>query len=244
MTEPTPDPPVARIEHVLRWRAWPTLLFITNLTLLLVAGIVSVTMKPQRPSGLPEDARARVVRDIIAGRIAVATGPMRWQAALLGGTPVANRAPDAAMLARVSEARAALEPVVRQHARDPRGHAALAALAMVTHDHVDAIHRYRAACERAPHYGEGRLGLGVALALLANRTPEVWQSRQLRLEAIAQFAAVDADDPLHSDAVHNRALLLAEVGRTREAARFAQRWLDSSATGEDIGALRDIAAAH
>jgi hypothetical protein len=206
----------------LHWPAWPTLLFGVNLTLLLTAGVVSLTMRPHRPQGLPEDAAARVVLNVLGRRIAVATGPLRWQAAVLGGTPVANRAPDAAMLHEVAAARASLEQVARRHPRDPRAQAALGALAMAAHDHAAAARFYRAACERAPHYGEGRLGLGVALALLAERTPELWQARQLRLEAIAQFAAVDAVDPLYDDALHDRALLLAEVGRPAESERFGR----------------------
>lgn len=241
MTEPTPSPlPTSSPQ---RWRALPAVLFATNLLLLLTAGIVSITMQPRRPSGLPDDAAARVVRDIVGRRIAVATGTLRWQAAVLGGAPVANHSPDAAMLKSVREARSSLEQVAKRHPRDPRAQAAIAALQLAVHDHVGAAHRYRAACERAPHYGEGRLGLGVALALLADRTPEIWQARQLRLEAIAQFAAVDAVDSLYTDALHDRALLLAEVGRTQEAARFARELLSRETSGVGHERMREIAAA-
>ncbi len=242
MTDPTPSPiPTSSPQ---RWRALPTVLFAANLTLLLTAGIVSITMQPRRPRGLPDDAAAQVVRNVVGGRIAVATGPLRWQAAVLGGAPIANHAPDAEMLTFVRGARSSLEQVARRHPRDPRAQAAIAALQLAVHDHAGAAHRYRAACERAPHYGEGRLGLGVALALLAERTPEIWQARQLRLEAIAQFAAVDAVDSLYTDALHDRALLLAEVGRTQEAARFARELLSRDATGVGHERMREIAAAQ
>lgn len=225
MTEPTLNPLPSAPPVRSRWRGWPTLLFATNLTLLLIAAIVSITMQPQRPYGLCDDAAARVVRNVIGRQVAVSTGPLRWQAAVLGGTPIANHSPSAAMLARVAEARSSLEQVARRHPRDPRAQAAIAAMAMAVHDHAGAARRYRAACERAPHYAEGRLGLGVALALLADRTPEMWQARQLRLEAIAQFAVIEPVDSLYHDALYDRALLLAEVGRTREAARYARELL-------------------
>ncbi len=243
MTDPTPSPPTSTPAARKRWRGWPTLLFITNLTVLLIAAIVSITMQPQRPVGLSDDAAARVVRNILGRRIAVSTGPLRWQAAVLGGTPIANHSPTASMLAWIAEARVSLEQVARRHPRDPRAQAAIAAMALAVHDHAGAAHRYRAACERAPHYGEGRLGLGVALALLADRTPEMWQARQLRLEAIAQFAAVDPVDSLYHDALYDRALLLAEVGRPREAARFARELLKRQATRPDNERMRQIAAA-
>ncbi|MEO5989745.1 MAG: hypothetical protein ABIU54_13135, partial [Candidatus Eisenbacteria bacterium] len=217
MTDSNPSPLPTKPPGRKRWRGWPILLFITNLTLLLVAAIVSITMEPKRPRGLSDDAAARVVRDVVGRRIAVSTGPLRWQAAILGGAPIENRSPDAAMIARVTEARSSLEQVAQRHRRDPRAQAAIAAMELAVHDHAGAAHRYRAACERAPHYGEGRLGLGVALALLADRTPEMWQARQLRLEAIAQFAAVDPNDSLYHDALYDRALLLAEIGRRAEA---------------------------
>ncbi len=242
MTEPPSQCEAAAAPNPLRWRALPTVLFITNLSLLLAAGISSLTMTPTRPKGLPDDAAASVVRNVVGRQIAVSTGSLRWQAAVLGGTPIENRSPDAAMLARISQARSSLAGVAKRHPRDPRANAALGAMALAVHDHTGAAHHYRAACERAPHYGEGRLGLGVALALRAELTPELWQGRQLRLEAIAQFAAVDAVDSLHRDALYNRALLLAEVGRGREAARYAKEWLVAPTTAADAAPMRELAS--
>jgi tetratricopeptide (TPR) repeat protein len=98
---------------------------------------------------------------------------------------------------------------------------------------------YREACERAPHYGEGRLGWGVALALDANRTREPWLRRALMLRAIAQFAAVDPTDPEYPHALFNRARLLNEVGRQEEATAFAQRYLALDANSAWATSLRD-----
>ena len=94
---------------------------------------------------------------------------------------------------------------------------------MVAHDYARAIARYRRACELSPHYGEGRLGAGVALALEAERTDEPWQARALRLQAIAQFAMVDSLDEEYALALYDRARVLADVGRTAEARFWARR---------------------
>jgi len=116
--------------------------------------------------------------------------------------------------------------------------AALGALALARHDYTAAATRYREACERAPHYGEGRLGWGVALALDASRTADPWQRRALTLRAIAQFAAVDASLPEYPHALYDRARLLAEVGRATEARTMADRYLALDPSGPWAERLR------
>jgi hypothetical protein len=49
--------------------------------------------------------------------------------------------------------------------------------------------------------------------------------RALLLQAVAQFAAVEAGDPADQAALFNRALLLAWVGRREEARRVAGSYL-------------------
>ena len=222
-------PPVAEIERQLKWRALPMMLFVVALAGLGALGVTSIVMKHRHPHGIPDDPYARRALIALAGRVPVSTPGLRFRAALLGGE-VLNRSADAAMLQLAAAARPALDAVHRRHPDDPRALAALAALDLAAHEDTRAAGRYRRACELAPHYGEGRLGAGVALALVAERTPEAWQSHALRLQAIGQFAMVDSLDPEFPLALFDRTLLLAETGRTREAAFWAARYrsLDDS----------------
>ena len=236
MSAPAP-PPVVELERRLRWPLLPALLFMLDLAALLALAIVTLVVPPRHPRGLCDDPRARAAADSLAGRVPVATGELRFSAAVLGGEP-ADHAPDTAELARVAAARPLLVAALRAHAGDPRAQAALAAADLVRHDEAAAVRRYRAACERAPRYGEGRLGLGVALALWAERTPDVWQARALRLEAIAQFAAVDPADAEYRPALYDRARVLLRVGRAAEAGRWARRYLALEPAGPWAERLR------
>jgi len=240
MTTPVPvptSPPVVAIERQLRWRVLPTLMFITCLGLLAVVGWVSLTMAHRHPHGLPDDPDSRAAAALVTGRVSVPTNALRFRSALLGGEP-ANRAADAAMLLRAKQARARLDAVRRRHPGEPRLLAAVAALDLAAHDYARAARRYRRACEMAPHYGEGRLGAGVALALDADRTPEPWQSRALRLQAIAQFAMVDSSDAEYMPALYDRALVLHDVGRQGEAAFYAGRYVARDGGSAWTAALR------
>ena len=156
--------------------------------------------------------------------LAVMTNGLRFTAAAFGGPPAVG-ANDAATLQRARESEQALERWVRAHPREPRARAALGALALVRHDYGTAETHFREACERAPHYGEGRLGWGVALALEAERTSDSWVRRALMLRAIAQFANVDSTEPEYRFALYNRAWLLSEVGRAVEARALAERFV-------------------
>jgi tetratricopeptide (TPR) repeat protein len=239
MTNPAPPGavPIAEIERRLKWRLLPTLLFGVILVLLLGMAIVSLTMQPRHPHGLPDDPDARAAVALLAGRVSAPTDDMRWRAAVLGGEPPTH-AGTAGMLARVAIARPALEAAHRRHRGDPRSLAALAALDIAVHDYARAAGRYRRACELAPHYGEGRLGAGVALALSAQHTPELWTSRALRMQAVAQFAMVDSVDDEYLLALYDRALVLAELGRAHESAFYADRFLAREPSGPHADALR------
>ncbi len=215
-------PPVAEIERRLRWRVLPAVLFLAVLAGLTTLGVAALFMRPSHPAGLPDDPEARRVSAVLAGRVAVPTNALRFTAAVLGGEP-RNHAADAHMLALAAAARPALEGVQRRHRGDPRALAALAALDLARHDYASALRRYRRSCELAPHYAEGRLGAGVALALEADRTPEPLQSRALRLQAIAEFTMVDTTDAVYPLALHDRVLVLTDVGNTREAGFWSAR---------------------
>ena len=233
---PLPEP-VAEFERRLKWRVLPTLLFIALLAGLLAMAVVSLTMQPKHPHGLPDDPDTRAAAAVLAGRVGPETDALRWRAAVLGGE-TEPRAASMAMHSLVAVARPALEVAHRRHRGDPRALAALAALDVAAHDYARAADRYRRACELAPHYGEGRLGAGVALALAADHTPEPWQSRALRLQAVAQFAMVDSVDDEYLLALYDRALVLTDVGRMREGAFYAARYWARDPAGPHAAALK------
>jgi hypothetical protein len=230
-------PPVVEIERHLKWRLLPTLLFIALLTLLAVATVASLVLRPQHPAGLPDDPDARRAATALAGRVALPVGPLRVRAAVLGGEP-ASGAPGTWALSLGESARPALEAARRRHPRDPRALAALGALDLMAARWAQAADRYRQACELAPHYGEGRLGAGVALACDADNTHDAWRARGLRLQAIAQFAQVDSLDAEYPLALFDRAFTLRFVDRPREAAFYARRYLARDDTSAWARALR------
>lgn len=235
-------PPVVELERRLRWPALPALRFLSFLAMLLTLAGLSLWLRPSHPTGLPDDAALLAATGLPDPTLGVATGELRYVSATLGGAP-ARHANDAAALERVRDAERALERWAREHPLEPRVRAALGALALVRHDHAHAATLYREASERAPHYSEGRLGWGVALALEAERTSEPWPRRALRLRAIAQFAAVDGEHPEYLPALYNRVRLLAEVDRVTEARSFARRYLEREPTGPWADRLRaDILA--
>ncbi len=230
-------PPVVELERRLRWPGWPTLLFLGILALLLSLVGMTLVMRPSRPRGLPEDAAVLAATGLPNPSLGVIASDLRFTAAAFGGPP-SSATNDAATLARTRESELMLERWARAHPREPRARAALGALALVRHDYAVAETRYREACERAPNYGEGRLGWGMALALDAARTSEPWPRRALMLRAIAQFAAVDRTEPEFLLALYNRARLLDEVGRATEARTMAKRYLAIEATGPWAERLR------
>jgi hypothetical protein len=216
-------PQVVELERRLRWPGWSTLLFLGFMAIFLILVISTLVTRPPRPRGLPDDAALLAATRLPDSSLGVLAPDLRFTAAALGGAP-AGATNDAATLARALESERTLARWARKHPREPRARAALGALALVRHDYAVAATRYREACERAPHYSEGRLGWGVALALDAARTSEPWERRALMLRAIAQFAAVDRSEPEYPFALYNRARLLAEVGRAVEARTMATRY--------------------
>ena len=230
-------PPVAEIERRLRWPALPALVFLGLMAGLLVVVALATWLRPDHPQGLPGDAALLATVRLPDASLGVIAPELRFRAAALGGD-AANHVNDAAELARVSEAEHVLAHWSRRHPGEPRVRAALGALALVRHDYAAAATHYREACERAPHYGEGRLGWGLALALDAARTGDAWLRRALMLRAIAQFAAVDRSDPEYPHALYNRAWLLAEVGRMNEARSMAERYLAIEPAGPWADQLR------
>ena len=236
-------PPVAEIERRLRWPALPALLFLGIMASFLALAAVTMWLRPERPSGLPEDATLLAAARLPDAALGVLAPEIRFRAAALGGNAV-ERANDAATLERVRDAERVLAHWARRHPGEPRVRAALGALALVRNDYAAAATHYREACERAPHYGEGRLGWGVALALDAERTREPWPRRALMLRAIAQFAAVDASEPEFPHALYDRARLLFDVGRRDEARALARAYLALDPASVWAGRLRGELAAR
>lgn len=229
------------IERHLRWRAWPTVLFVVNLSLLAVAAGVSLRMRPRHPVGLPDDPRAKVAAVTIGRDVTLATEGLRFRAALFGGE-VVDRQSSPDLRARAEMVAPLLEQAKRAHVLEPRTHTALAALDLLAFREHRAVERYHFACELAPHYAEARLGLGVALARLALREGDPLQARALRLQAVAQFAAVDTASAEYPLALYNRARLLAETGPASEAARFTNAYLAREPQGAWAEALRAAAS--
>jgi hypothetical protein len=97
---------------------------------------------------------------------------------------------------------------------------------------------YQAVLDRAPHYDEARLGLGVALALEAETHGDPAQARARRLRALAQFAAVREMDSLYAHGLYDRAVLLSRVRRPREAGRWGAVYLARDSTSPWAERLR------
>ncbi|MBI5708833.1 MAG: hypothetical protein HZC42_00770 [Candidatus Eisenbacteria bacterium] len=224
MPEPVSSsvPPVAEIERRLKWRALPVLAFLgLMLSLAVVAGL-SLLAPPRPLTGLPEDPDVAAARALVAGRLGFMTGELRFRSALTG-EPAAVSDP-AAAAALADRAAALLARARERHRRDGRLAVALAHLDLARRRYASAERGYRGVIERGVHSPEAHLGLGVTLALAAAAEPDPLRQRGLRLEAIAQLAAVRPEDAVCDAALYDRALLLAHVGRRDEARRMADEF--------------------
>jgi len=214
-----PAPPAAKPS----WNTRAVVLFVVILTLLMGIGLASSLYRPAPPSGLPSDPSVVAALELLGGSIEVEAGDLRFASSTGESRGVPNFA-DSARARRLTEAAFRLEQGRAKHRFDPRfdcllGHVALAS------DRLElAERRYRAALSLTPRYGEARLGLGVALARQAATDGERASERALRLQAIAQFAAVEEHDPFYRPALYDRVLLLLDVGRMAEARRLAEHY--------------------
>lgn len=230
--DPTPPPRATRPS----WNTRAVVLFVVILALLMGIGLTSWLYRPAAPSGLPQDSSVAEALDLLGGSIEVDAGALRYATSLGEGGNHAR--PQGARDRRLTEAAFRLEQGRARHRFDPRfdcllGHVALEA------DRLElAERRFRAALSLTPRYGEARLGLGVTLARRALAEGDRASSRGLRLQAIAQFAAVDEKDPFYLFALYDRVLLLLDVGRTEEAKRLARRYEELEPTSAWTDALR------
>ncbi len=216
--------PIAEIERRLQWRVLSVMSFVGILVGLAVVAAMSQFVPPRIVTGLPDDADLRAAALLTHGRTLLDAGPLRLHSEMLGdGATDGVFAPLERL--RATRALALVERAQSRHGWDARVWAAAGALELVHGDSRAAEHDYRAALDRAPHYGEARLGLGATLALRAALEPGPFRPRALQLAAIAQFAAVPRRDPVFELALWNRARLLRQVGRGDEARRTADDYL-------------------
>src|SRR5438477_6154867 len=176
--------PLADLERRLQWRMAPMVGFIAIVIGLAAVAVISELVPPAQVSGLPSDPDLAIAQSLAAGRVLAPSGPLRWRCELLGEGGVSGAFTPlelgrAALAARyVSRSRA-------RHRWDVRVVAAAAELEVVAGAWRSAEHEFRAVLDRAPGFGEARLGLGVALALRADRAPAPFSPRALRLAAPA-----------------------------------------------------------
>ena len=216
--------PAAEFERHFRWRWLAMVVFLGFMFALLVVAIASLVVTPRVIDGVPADADAREAWAIVAPGVHAGLLDLRLDASIgVSSTPSGGlRAED---LRRAEAAEPLLLAALRRHRDDPRITTALGHLDLVRQRPAHAAKAYFRALDLAPHHDEARLGLGVALARLAALEPDPIRRRRLELRAIAQWAAVRESAPVRLDADWNRARLLAEVGRTKEADRVAARYL-------------------
>jgi tetratricopeptide (TPR) repeat protein len=230
-----PPPALEELDRRLRWRFVPLLIFLAMMIGLAAAAAVSL-LTPRRPvTGIPGDPDARAAFALVRSQAPPGMGALRFHSELTGESGL--RAPPLAA-GVADEAYALLGRAEARHPLDPRLTAARGHLDLARRRFRHAERGYRRALLLAPHYGEARLGLGAALALDAEREANPLEQRSLRLQAIAQFAAVPANDPVHAHALYDRAVLLTEVGRRAEAERHARDYLrgdGESAWAESLG---------
>ena len=216
---PATAPGLQELDRRLRWRFVPLLVFGAMMVGLGAAAAVSLLAPRGAIHGIPADPDARSAYALIGAQPPPATGALRFRSELTGEAEPGGPQPAPAAAAA---ARTLLMRAQARHLLDPRLPTAIAHIDLARHRFEHAERSYHRALMLAPHYGEARLGLGVAFALHAEREAEPLEQRSLRLQAIAQLAAVPAADPLHEHALYDRIVLLAEVGRGAEAGRRAR----------------------
>jgi hypothetical protein len=237
---PPIPPPAAALERHFKWSSAAMGVFILALALLAVMAVVAAITPVHSRVGLPDDPDVRAARALVATTLAVPTGDLRFESALFEPGASSLVPAVAAVRARAADSlleRARMRALAESRIPALQGHLALALR------HYEAAERlYRHAIDLTAHTSEARLGLGVALALRAEATHDQRDARALTLRAIAQFAAVRADAPVHAVALYDRALLLARVGRTREAVACAREYFAGDSTSAWSARLREATA--
>ena len=243
--EPTPrlaPLAVAEIERRLQWRAGPSLAYVGVMVVFLGAALWPTLVPAPRLAGLPDDPDVFAAAEQLRGRVALPADELHFESSLTG--PIGSDARFSADAdTRLASAERLLGRARQRVGGDPRWNVACAAVDLVRHHYSSAAARYREALDASANYPEARLGLGAAWALEAEIERHPLTRHRARLRAIAQFAAVPPSAPEYGEALYDRAIMLARVGRTDEAARCARGWLarDNGTAGE--ARMREIAGA-
>jgi len=195
--------------------------------------ILALRMPAVIVTGLPAEPGIEDVVASVHGRLGVESGELRLHSTLLGD----GGSPDVALAVRTAQR---LRDGDETWAGDPRRWVAIAALELAANRPSEAERFYRRAADAASGYGEARQGLGVALALRAATEGGAARARGLRLRAISQLAAVNEADPAYDAALYDRALLLARVGRSEEAQRWAAAYLARDPESHWAVAMRGV----
>ena len=235
---PPPIPiPVEELDRKLKWGFIPILVFAGWMLVLAVIAALSLMRAPRPTAGLPRDADVAEAQALVLGRFP-APETYQWRAELLGGfAPAGSLTLETLM--RAARAETLLERAVARDPLDGRLQAALASLDLARGSYGRAVHRYQRALDLAPHYPEGRLGLGVALALEAEQQTNPLERRSEQLKALGQLGAVRAGQPGEREALYDRAWIEAQVGRRAESQASAARYFAVDSTSV---AARELAA--
>lgn len=218
------------------------LVFLALLAVLATIAIVGLILPAHVMEGLPDLDLARAARDSVYGKVSLGFDGMRFGSALTGeATPFRTRTPLDAP--RLSAAQSLLERAHAAQPLEPRIVASLGHVALASGDYTGAERRYRSALDLRASCTEARLGLGVTLARQALLVGDLIRARGLRLQAIAQFAAVPRASLWYVEALYDRALLLPQVGRRSEARRLGAEYLAQDSTSAWAANLREALAA-
>lgn len=234
-----PSPVAVEFERRVNWSAVRSALFVVMLISLGAIAVWSRIAAPRTATGLPDDPDVRAASGLVMGGLRPGAQDLRFGSALGGDVS----APDArgAGRERLEAARVHLERARARRPLDPRTLTALAHVESALRRNAPAESHYRLALEFAPHYGEARLGLGVALAQRSYLSSDPLERRRMQLQALAQFAAVRPGDPVYASALHNRAVLALLAGREAEARAHAGRYFELDPAGPWSERLRALA---
>jgi hypothetical protein len=226
----SPDAPAAR--------SISGAVFLAVIATLLAIAAGSLFLPTASVEGVPNDPSARAARDLMWRRLVPPAGGLRFASAFTGEAiePGVPRPGESALLDRAAEL---LWRSVRAHPLEPRSLAALGHVELARRRPERAARYYRRAIDLRAHCSEARLGLGVALALEADRTADALERRALELAALAQFTAVDSRSARWLDAQFDRVILLRRVGRRAEADLAARAYFARDTASAWAARLRE-----
>lgn len=217
--------------------ALPAPVFPAVLAVLLAVAIASTLVTRHTVEGMPPDPSARAARDLLYGRVAVATGELRFGSVFFGDSLSPGHAGgfDPQSLDR---AHVLLERAHEAHPFEPRVVAALGHVELVRRRLATAEALYRSAIDLRSYCTEARLGLGVTLSVEADGTVDLFERRALQLRALAQFLAIAPGSERRREALYDRALLEERVGRHRDALESASAYFAIEPAGPWADRLR------